>query len=67
MEVELTEAGKNWLQEPHPQGIVYECDPDKPFKLHSVAADFVELTYLGIPYRIPHKVDGKPTIKKAAS
>jgi len=64
-EVELTEAGKTWLQEhPSPQGIVWEYDPDKPFKLHSVAAEFAELTYLGIPYRIPHKADGKPTIRK---
>jgi len=30
-----------------------------------MAAEFMELTYLGIPYRIPHKADGKPTIKKA--
>ena len=65
MEVELTDAGKNWLQEHHPQGIVWEYDVDKPFKLHSVAAEFVEITYLGIPYRIPHKVDGKPTIARA--
>jgi len=36
MEVELTEAGKAWIQEHHPQGI---------------------------PYRIPHKVDGKTTIR----
>ncbi len=64
-EVELTEAGKNCLQVLHPQGIVWEYDPDKPFKLHSMAAEFAELTYLGIPYRIPHKVDGKTTIKKA--
>jgi len=65
MEVELTDVGKAWLQDHHPQGIVWEYAPDKPFKLHSVAAEFVELTYLGIPYRIPHKADGKPTIKKA--
>jgi len=26
-----------------------------------------ELTYLGIPYRIPPDVDGEPTVKKAAS
>ena len=63
VEVELTEAGKNWIQEPHPQGIVWEYDPDKPFKLHSMDAEFAELTYLGIPYRIPHTVNGKPTIR----
>ncbi|MBC8458003.1 MAG: hypothetical protein H8D67_08420 [Deltaproteobacteria bacterium] len=66
MEVELTEAGKTWLQEHPPQGIVWEYDPDKTFKLHIVATDFVEPTYLGIPYRIPNTADGKPTIKKAA-
>ncbi len=65
MDAELTEASKNWLQEHQPQGIVWEYDPDKPFKLHSMAAEFVELTYLGIPYRIPHMADGKPTIRKS--
>jgi len=64
VEFELTEAGRNWLQEHYPQGIVWEYDVDKPFKLHSVAAEFVELTYLDIPYRITHTVDGKPTIRK---
>jgi len=29
-------------------------------------AKFIELTYLGIPYRIPLDVDGQPTIKKAS-
>jgi len=67
MEVYLTDAGKAWIQEHHPQGIVWEYAPDNPFNLHSVAADFAELTYLGIPYRIPHMADGKPTIRKAAS
>ena len=28
-------------------------------------AEFMELTYLGIPYRIPPDADGKPTVKKA--
>ena len=65
MEVELTEAGKNLLQEHHPQGIFWEYAPDKPFKLHIVAAEFVEPTYLGIHYLIPHTADGKPTIRKA--
>jgi len=64
MEVEITDAGKDWLQEHHPQGIVWEYDPDKPFKLHGMTAEFAELTYLGIPYRIPHKVEGKTTIRK---
>jgi len=64
MEVYLTDAGKKWIQEHHPQGIVWEYDPDKPFKLHSMAAEYVELTYLGIPYRIPHMADSKPTIDR---
>ena len=65
MEVYLADAGKNWIQEHQLQGIVWEYDPDKPFKLHAVTAEYYELTYLGIPYRIPHKADDKPTIKKA--
>ena len=28
-------------------------------------AEFIELTCLGIPYRIPPDVDGKPTVRKA--
>jgi len=31
------------------------------------AAEFIELTCLGIPYRISPDVDGKPTIRKMAS
>jgi len=27
-------------------------------------AEFIELTCLGIPYRIPPDVDGKPTVRK---
>lgn len=65
MEVYLTEADRKRLQKHHTQGVVWEYDPDKPFKLHSWTSDFIELTYLGIPYRIPPDVDGKPTIKKA--
>jgi len=66
VEVELTEAGKTWLQDHHLQGIVWEYDVDKPFRLHAWAAEFIELTCLSIPYRIPPDVDGKPTIKEAA-
>ena len=28
-------------------------------------AEFIELTCLGIPYRIPPEIDGKPTTKKS--
>jgi len=62
MEVELTEASRNWIQEHHPQGIVWEYDVDKPFKLISWASEFIELTYLGIPYRIPHMIENKQTM-----
>jgi len=65
MEIELTEIGERWLQDHYPQGIIWEHAPDKPFKLHSMAAEFAELTYLGIPYRIPKRIDGKLTIRKA--
>jgi len=27
--------------------------------------EFIELTYLGIPYQIPPDVDGQPTIREA--
>ena len=62
MEIELTEISKRWFPEYHLQGIVWELNLDKPFKLHRVAAEFVELNNLGVSYRIPHTVDGKPTI-----
>jgi len=64
VDVELTEAGKTWVQKHYPQGIVWEYDVDKPFKLLSWASEFIELTYLGIPYRIPSRIDDKQTIKK---
>jgi len=41
MEVELTDARKTWIQEHHPHDIVWKYDPDKPFRLHSVAAEFI--------------------------
>ena len=62
MDVYLTDVGKAWLRDHYPQGIVWEYDVDKPFRLHAWAAEFIELTYLGIPYRIPPDVDGKPTV-----
>ena len=67
MEVDLTETGKTWIQEHHPQGIVWEYDPDKPFKLHNMGAEFVELKSRGIPYWIPLDVEGQPTVKKATT
>ena len=29
-------------------------------------AEFIDISCLGIPYRIPPEVDGKPTIRKAS-
>ena len=58
-------SGRRWFQEHYPQGIIWEYDVDKPFKLLSWASEFIELTYLGIPYRIPSRTDGELTIKKA--
>ena len=61
MEVELTDVGNRWLQ-----GIIWEYDVEKPFRLHAWAAEFMELTCLGIPCRIPPDVDGKPTVRNSA-
>ncbi len=65
-EIELTEAGKTWIQNNYPQGIVWNLNLEEPFKIHRVAAEFMELSNLGVSYRIPHEVDGKPTIRKAS-
>jgi len=67
MDIKLTEAGKTWIQENHTQGIVGEYNVDKPFKLQGWAAELIELTCLGIPYRIPTEVDGQPTVRKTTS
>jgi len=64
-DVYLTDIGKMWLQKHYPQGIAWEYDVNKPFNLHSWALDFIQITYQGISYRIPNRVDGKPTIRKA--
>lgn len=66
VDIKLTEAGKKWMAENIPPGIVYEYDPEGVFGLHAVAAEFVELTDLtGFPFRLPHEVDGKSTWRKA--
>jgi len=67
MDVKLTDVWKVRIQEYHPQSIVWEYDPDKPSKLLSWASEFTEITYLGIPYHIPNRIDGKPTIRKAST
>ena len=43
MDVYLTDVGKRWLQGHYPQGIVWEYDVDKPFRLQAWAAEFVEI------------------------
>jgi len=58
-------SGRRWFQEHYPQGIVWGYDVDKPFKLLSWASEFIEISYLSIHYRIPHKIDRQPTIRKA--
>ena len=46
MKVELTEVGKIWISEPHLQGIIWEYDPDKPFRLQGWrAAGYHEMTF----------------------
>lgn len=62
----LTEVGKKWFTEHYPQGIVWEYDPDKPFDLRSMGANFVEVTCpMGIPYRFPVYIDGEITFHMA--
>jgi len=62
----LTEAGKKFMTDHYPQGIVYEYDPEGTFTLRSVGARDVELLCpMGIPYRLPHKVEGEQTWGKA--
>ena len=53
--LELTEVGKEWMVEHYPPGIVWDYDPDKPFKILAVAAEFWEVTQDGIPLRVPHE------------
>jgi hypothetical protein len=37
------------------------------FEASGARAEFIEITHLGIPCRMPTDVDGKPTIRKKAS
>lgn len=61
----LTDTGKEFMAEHYPQSTTFEYDPDGEFQLHAVAAEFVEFTCIGVPYRMPHKVDGEQTWNKA--
>ncbi|GAH45507.1 unnamed protein product [marine sediment metagenome] len=66
VKIALTEAGKKWMAEHYPQGMVYEYNLDDEFELIGMLAETVEVTCpMGIPYRIPHKVDDEKTWRKA--
>lgn len=66
VDIKLTETGKKFMADHYPQGIVYEYDPEGTFTLRSVGAEEVELLCpMGIPYRLPHKVEEKQTWRKA--
>ncbi len=41
MEVELTDVRRRWLQDHHPQGIVWDYDVDKPLRTQGWAAKFI--------------------------
>ncbi len=64
--IKLTEAGKKFMTDNYPQGIIYEYEPGGLFTLRSVGAEDVELLCpMGIPYRLPHKVEGEQTWRKS--
>ena len=66
VDIKLTEAGKKFMADNYPQGIVWEYDPEGTFTLRSVGATDVEFVCpMGIPYRLPHEADGKKTWRKA--
>lgn len=64
-DIVLTDAGKKFMADNYPPSIVWEYNPEDTFTLHSVGAADVELLCpMGIPYRLPHKMDGEHTWKK---
>jgi len=66
MKIALTEAGKKWMSENYPQGLVYEYNLDDEFEVVGMLAKFVEATCpMGIPYRILHEVGGENIWRKA--
>ena len=65
VKIVLTDAGKEWMKENYPQGIVFEYNLSDEFEIRSLGSDDVEATCpMGIPYRFPHTVDGKKIWKK---
>lgn len=68
----LTEVGRKWVLKNYPKGLIWEYDENKPWDLKSmgnflsdgtIRVEFVELLYLGVPYRFPIYVDGEITFK----
>ena len=67
VDVKLTEAGKKYMAENYPQGVLFEYDPEGVFGLHAIAAKFVALIdQMGIPYRFPHEIEGETTWSRTA-
>jgi len=64
IDIDLTDVGRKFFEDNYPQGILWEYEPHGIFTLRAIAAEFIELTYIGVPYRMPHKVDGEQTWKK---
>ena len=53
MKIVLTEAGKKWMKEHYPPGIIFEYELDGEFEIRSMGADDIEVVCpMGIPYRI---------------
>lgn len=66
VKIALTEAGKKWMEENYPQGLVWEYNLDDEFELVGVMSEIVEVTCpMGVPYRIPHKVGIEEAWRKA--
>ena len=49
----------SWVFQRSHEGYLFEA-------LVGACAEFIELTYFGIPYHISHMADGQPTIRKSA-
>lgn len=66
VKIALTEAGKKWMAENYPQGLVWEYNLDDEFELVGVLSEVVEVTCpMGVPYRIPHEVGIEKAWRKA--
>lgn len=66
VKIALTEAGKKWMAENYPQGLVWEYNLDDEFELVGVLSEVVEVTCpMGVPYRIPHEIGIEKAWRKA--